>query len=73
MYGQMAFIGRITIEVIVELTEHYRCVTVVTSMNNIKKSHKVFNDVVWTILTWKGQIHSFECEEYLIAPSDLVM
>ena len=58
------------VEVIVEVTEHYRCVTVVTSMKNIKKSHKVFNDVVKTILTLKSQMHSFECEEYLIAPSD---
>ena len=59
------------VEVIVELTEHYRCVTVVTSMNDIKKSHKVFNDVVQVILTLKSQMHSFECEEYLIAPSDV--
>ena len=59
------------VEVIVELTEHYRCITVVTSMNDIKKSHKVFNDVVRAILTLKSQMHSLECEEYLIASSDV--
>ena len=59
------------VEVIVEVTEHYRCVTVITSMNDIENSHKVFNDVVQTILELKSKMHSFECEEYLIAPSDV--
>ena len=59
------------VKVIVEVTEHYRCVTVATSVNDGEKSHKVFNDVVQTILTLKSQTHSFECEEYLIAPSDV--
>ena len=59
------------VEVIVEVTEHYRCVTVVTSVNDVKKSREVFNNVVQTILTLKSQMHSFECEEYLIAPSDV--
>ena len=59
------------VEVIVEVTEQYRCVTVVTSVNDVVKSHKVFNDVVQTILALKSQMHSFKCEEYLIAPSDV--
>ena len=59
------------VEVIVEVTEHYRCVTVITSMNDIENSHKVFNDVVQTILELKSKMHSFECEEYFIAPSDV--
>ena len=59
------------VEVIVEVTEHFRCVTVVTSMNDFEKSHKIFNDVVQAILTLKGQMHVFECEEYLIAPDDV--
>ena len=59
------------VKAIVEVTEHYRCVTVVISLNDIEKSHKVFNDVVKTILTLKSQMHSFKCEEYLIAPSDV--
>ena len=59
------------VKVIVEVTEHYRCVTVVTSVNDIKRSHKVFNDVVQTVLELKSHTHSFECEEYLIAPSDV--
>ena len=59
------------VEVIVEVTEHYRCVTVITSMKRIKKSRKVFNNVIKTVLVLKSQMHSFECEEYLIAPSDV--
>ena len=59
------------VEVIVEVTEHYRCVTVITSMNDIKKSRKVFNNVIKTVLILKSQMHSFECEEYLIASSDV--
>ena len=59
------------VEVIVEVTEQYRCITVVTSVNDVVKSHKVFNDVVHTILALKSQMHSFKCEEYLIAPSDV--
>ena len=59
------------VDVIVEVTEHYRCVTVITSMKDNKKSRKLFNNVVQVILTLKSQMHSFECEEYLIAPSDV--
>ena len=59
------------VKVIVEVTEHYRCVTVVTSMNDIENSHDVFNNVIKTILTLKSQMHSFECEEYLISSSDV--
>ena len=59
------------VKVIVEVTEQYRCVTVVTSVNDVEKSRKAFNDVVQIILTLKSQTHSFECEEYLIAPNDV--
>ena len=40
-------------------------------MKDNKKSRKLFNNVVQVILTLKSQMHSFECEEYLIAPSDV--
>ena len=59
------------VEVIVEVTEHYRCVTVITTMNDIENSHKLFNNVVEAILTLKSNMHAFDCEEYLIAPSDV--
>ena len=59
------------VEVIVEVTEHYRCVTVITTMNDIENSHKHFNNVVEAILTLKSNMHAFDCEEYLIAPSDV--
>ena len=59
------------VKVVVEVSEHYRCITVVTSMNDIQSSHKVFNNVVQAILMLKSHMHSFECEEYLIAPTDV--
>ena len=57
-------------KVIVEVTEHYRCVTVITSMIDIKKSRNLFNNVIKAILKL-SKMHSFKCEEYLIAPSDV--
>ena len=58
------------VHVIVEVTEYYRCVTVVVSINDMKKSHKVFNNVIKTVLSL-SEMHSFKCEEYLIAPTDV--
>ena len=55
---------------VVEVSENYCCVTVVTSMNDAMKSRKVFNDVIKSILKL-SEMHSFKCEEYLIAPSDV--
>ena len=52
-----------------EQTEHYRCVTVVASLNDIEKSHDVFNNVIKAVLKLKNQVYSFNCEEDLIAPS----
>ena len=58
------------VEVIVEVTEHYRCVTVITSMIDIKKSRNIFNNVIKVVLKL-SEMHTFKCEEYLIAPSDV--
>ena len=58
------------VEVIVEITEHYRCVTVITSMIDIMTSRNIFNNVVKTILKL-NEMHAFKYEEYLIAPSDV--
>ena len=58
------------VKVVVEVTENYRCVTVVTSMNDVIKGRKFLNNVVKTILKL-SEMHSFKCEEYLIAPSDV--
>ena len=58
------------VEVIVEVTEHYRCVTVITSMIDIKKSRNIFNNVIKAVLKL-SEMHTFKCEEYLIAPSDV--
>ena len=61
----------VEVEVIVEITEDYHCVTVITSMiDNIKKSCKVFNEVIKVVLKL-SDMQSFKCEEYLIAPSNV--
>ena len=59
------------VEAIVEVTENYRCVTVITSMIDIQKGRKLFNNVIKSILKL-SKMHSFKCEEYLIAPSDVL-
>ena len=59
------------VEVVVEVTENYRCVTVITSMNDMKKGRNIFNNVVKSVLKL-SEMHSFKCNEYLIAPSDVV-
>ena len=58
------------VEAIVEVTENYRCVTVITSMIDIQKGRDVFNKVIKTILKLI-EMHAFKCEEYQIAPSDV--
>ena len=58
------------IKVIVEVTENYRCVTVVTSMNDVTRSRKFLNNVIKSILKL-SEMHAFKYEEYLIAPSDI--
>ena len=58
------------VKVFVEVSENYRCVIVVTSMNDIMKSHSFFNKVIKVVLKL-SEMHSFKCEEYLIAPSDV--
>ena len=59
------------VEVVVEVTENYRCVTVITSMNDMKKGRNIFNNVIKSVLKL-SEMHSFKCYEYLIAPSDVV-
>ena len=58
------------VKTIVEVTENYRCVTVITSMIDIQKGRKLFNKVIKTVLKLI-EMHAFKCEEYLIAPSDV--
>ena len=58
------------VKVIVEVSENYRCVTVITSMNDVMKSRSFFNNVIKTVLKL-SEMHTFKCEEYLIAPSDV--
>ena len=57
-------------KVIVEVTENYHCVTIVTSIDNVMKSSLFFNIAIKRILKL-GAMHSFKCQEYLIAPSNV--
>ena len=59
------------VEVLVEVSEHNRCVTVLTSNKELKISHKVFNSVIKEILSLKDQLCSCACDEFLIAPSQV--
>ena len=57
-------------KVIIEVTENYHCVTIVTSIDNVMKSCIFFNIAIKSILKL-GQMHSFKCQKYLIAPSNV--
>ena len=59
------------IEVVVEVSEHNRCVTVLTSNKEIGESHKVFNSVIKKILSLKKQLCSCTSDEYMITPDQV--
>ena len=69
MWTNCIFWERENVKVIVEVTEKYRCVTVVTSMENVMKSCIFYNNVIKTVLKL-SEMHSFKCEKYFIAPSN---
>ena len=58
------------VKVFVEVSENYHCVTVITSMNDVMKSRSFFNNVIKSVLKL-SEMHTFRCEEYLIAPSNV--
>ena len=58
-------------EVVVEVSEHNRCVTVLTSNKEIDESRKVFNSVIKKILSLKEQFCSCTSQEYMIAPNQI--
>ena len=58
-------------EVVVEVSEHNRCVTVLTSNKEIKESRQVFNSVIKKVLSLKEQFCSCTTDEYMIAPDQV--
>ena len=58
-------------EVVVEVSEHNRCVTVLTSNKDMDESRKVFNSVIKKILSLKEQFCSCTSDEYMIAPDQV--
>ena len=58
-------------EVVVEVSEHNRCVTVLTSNKEMNESRKVFNSVIKKVLSLKEQFCSCTSYEYMIAPNQV--
>ena len=54
-------------EVVVEVSEHNHCVTVLTSNKEIDASRQVFNSVIKKVLSLKEQFCSCTSDEYMIA------
>ena len=54
-------------EVIAEVTEHNRYVTVLTSNKEMEESCQVFNSVIKKVLSLKEQFCSCTSDEYMIA------
>ena len=58
-------------EVVVEVSEHNRCVTVLTSNKEMNESRQVFNSVIKKVLSLKKQFCSCTSHEYMIAPDQV--
>ena len=58
-------------EVVVEVSEHNRCVTVLTSNKEMDESRQVFNSVIKKVLSLKKQFCSCISNEYMIAPDQV--
>ena len=58
-------------EVVVEVSEHNRCVTVLTSNKDMEESRQVFNSVIKNVLSLKEQFCSCTSDEYMIAPDQV--
>ena len=58
-------------EVVVEVSEHNRCVTVLISNKELNESRQVFNSVIKNVLSLKKQFCSCTSHEYMIAPDQV--
>ena len=58
-------------EVVVEVSEDNRCVTVLTSNKEMDKSRQVFNSVIKKVLSLKKQFCSCTSDEYMIPPDQV--
>ena len=59
------------VEVVVEVSEHNRCVTVLTSNKEMEECNQVFNSVIKKVLSLKEQFCSCTSDEYMIAPDQV--
>ena len=59
------------VKVVVEVTEHNRCVTVLISNREIEESHHVFSSVIKNILYLKNQLCSCRSDEFIIASTEV--
>ena len=58
-------------EVVVEVSEYNRCVTVLTSNKEMEESRQVFNSVIKKVLSLKEKFCSCKSDEYMIAPDQV--
>ena len=58
-------------EVVVEVSEHNRCVTVLASNKEMDESRRDFNSVIKKVLSLKEQFCSCTSDEYMIAPDQV--
>ena len=59
------------VEVVVEVSEDNRSITVLVSNKKMTESHKVFNSVIKNILSLKNQLCLCTSDEYMIAPNEV--
>ena len=58
-------------EVFVEVSEHNRCVTVLTSNKEMEESRQVLNSIIKKVLSLKDQFCSCTSDEYMIGPDQV--
>ena len=59
------------IEVMVEVTEHNRCVTILVSYNNSLKSYEVRTSLIKEVLSLKNKICSCKVQQFVIPPGNV--
>ena len=59
------------IEVMVEVTEHNRCVTILVSHSSSLKSYEIRTSLIKEVLSLKNKICSCEVQQFVIPPSNI--
>ena len=59
------------IEVMVEVTEHNRCVTILVSHSSLLKSYEIRTSLIKEVLSLKNKICSCEVQQFVIPPGNI--